>query len=69
MTLRIRQSIDAILFITGKVGNNSVAFRQNLTRATRLYERVDMHITQLYYLSEKELQPGKETRELTPDYT
>jgi len=38
---------------------------QNLTGATRLYERAGMHITQLYYTYEKELRPGKELRTTT----
>lgn len=33
---------------------------QNLTGATRLYERAGMHATQLHHLYEKELRPGNE---------
>src|SRR5712692_164015 len=37
----------------------------NPTGATRLYERAGMHVTQLRYLYEKELRPGKEPGDLT----
>jgi mycothiol synthase len=38
---------------------------QNLTGATRLYERAGMHVTQLHSTYEKELRPGKELRTTT----